>query len=132
MGTIFENFLLDALNSEQKLSVKKPVDRAGQKPVDRPVNRRRLEIYRSGRENPDRFHLWDRASATEAVDSRSGKTIDYKNWYLQLSCLTFSIKKKSVKLPSCMVDRWADGSLTRRPKGPYMLSPSQGNLVNKL
>ena len=36
----FENFSLDTLNSEQKTSVKKPVDRAGQKPVDRPVNRR--------------------------------------------------------------------------------------------
>ena len=35
----FENFLLDTLNSEQKSSVKKPVNRAGQKPVDGPVNR---------------------------------------------------------------------------------------------
>ena len=40
MAPPFEKFLLDALNSEQKPSVKKkPVDRAGQKPVDRPVNR---------------------------------------------------------------------------------------------
>ena len=31
----FENFSLDTLNSEQKPSVKKPVDRAGQKPVNR-------------------------------------------------------------------------------------------------
>ena len=31
----FENFSLDTLNSEQKPSVKIPVDRAGQKPVDR-------------------------------------------------------------------------------------------------
>ena len=31
--TTFESFLLDALNSEQKPSVKEPVDRAGQKPV---------------------------------------------------------------------------------------------------
>ena len=29
----FENFSLDTLNSEQKPSVKKPVDRAGQKPA---------------------------------------------------------------------------------------------------
>ena len=44
----FENFLLNTLNSEEKPSVKKtvdragqkPVERAGQKPVDRPVNRR--------------------------------------------------------------------------------------------
>ena len=35
----FENFPLDTLNSEQKTSVKKTVDRAGQKPVDRPVDR---------------------------------------------------------------------------------------------
>ena len=56
----FENFSLNILNSEQKPSVKKPVDRAGQKQVDRPVNRRRfwnLQVG-SGRENPDRFHLW--------------------------------------------------------------------------
>ena len=59
MGPPFENFLLDDLNNEQKPSVKKPVDRAGQKPVDRPVNWRRfwnLPVG-SGRENPDRFHL---------------------------------------------------------------------------
>ena len=31
----FENFSLGALNSEQKPSVKKPVDRAGQKPANR-------------------------------------------------------------------------------------------------
>ena len=40
--------------------MKKPVDRASQKPVDRPVNRRwfwNLPVG-SGRENPDRFHLW--------------------------------------------------------------------------
>ena len=30
MPTPFENFSLDTLNSEQKPSVKKPVDRAGQ------------------------------------------------------------------------------------------------------
>ena len=35
----FENFSLDTLNSEQKPSAKIPVDRAGQKPVDRPVDR---------------------------------------------------------------------------------------------
>ena len=35
----FENFLSDTLNSEQKLSVKKPVDRAGQKPVGQKTGR---------------------------------------------------------------------------------------------
>ena len=56
----FKNFSLDTLNSEQKLSVKKPVDRAVQKPVDRPVNRRWFWCLPvgSGRENPDCFHLW--------------------------------------------------------------------------
>ena len=37
MPPSFENFSLDALKSEQKPSVKKLVDRAAQKPVDRPV-----------------------------------------------------------------------------------------------
>ena len=45
----FENFSPFALNSKQKPSVKKPVDRASRK-VD-------FEIYRSGRKHPDRFHL---------------------------------------------------------------------------
>ena len=51
----FENFSLDTLNSEQKSSVKKPVDRAGQKPV----NRRWFWNLPAGPglENPDRFHL---------------------------------------------------------------------------
>ena len=56
----FENFSLDTLKSEQKPSVKIPVDRAGQKPVDLRVNRRwfwNLPVG-SGRKNPDRFHLW--------------------------------------------------------------------------
>ena len=64
----------------------------------------------------------DRASATEAVDSGSIPGQDYKNWYSQLSCLTFSIKRDSVKPPPCVVDRWAGGSLTRRPKGPFAVS----------
>ena len=68
----------------------------------------------------------DRASATEAVDSGSipgrVKPKNYKNWYSQLSCLTFSIKRDSVKPPPCVVDRWAGGSLTRRPKGPFAVS----------
>ena len=36
----FENFSLNTMNSEEKPSVKKTVDRAGQKPIDRPVDRR--------------------------------------------------------------------------------------------
>ena len=52
----FEKFSYDALNSEQKLSAK--TGRLGRSEtgsgrstgVD-------FEIYRSGRENPDRFHL---------------------------------------------------------------------------
>ena len=34
----------------------------------------------------------------------------------------------SVKPPSCAVDWWARGRLTRRPKDPLSLSPSQENL----
>ena len=45
----FGNFSLDTLISEQKPSVKKPVDRAGQKPVDRPSTGNDFENYRSGR-----------------------------------------------------------------------------------
>ena len=55
----FWKFFVYTLNSEQKLSVKKTVDWAGQKPVDRPINRRwfwNLPVW-SGRENLDRFHL---------------------------------------------------------------------------
>ena len=55
---VFENFLLDKLKSEQKLSVKKW--------LTGPVRNRStgrstgddFEIYRSGRENPNRFDLW--------------------------------------------------------------------------
>ena len=54
--TPFENFSFDTYNSEQKPSVKKSVDRAG--PVRNRSNGDDFEIYRSGRENPDRFHLW--------------------------------------------------------------------------
>ena len=51
-------FSLDALSSKEKPSVKKPVDRASQEPVDGRSTGNDFEIYRSGRENPDRFHLW--------------------------------------------------------------------------
>ena len=52
-------------------------------------------------------------------DSRSGHTKDYKNWYSQLICLTFGIERDNVKPPSCVVDKWAGGSLIRRPKVPF-------------
>ena len=65
----------------------------------------------------------DKASATETVDLGSilswGQIKDYKNWYSQLTYLTFSNLKDSVKPPPCVVDRWAGGILTRRPKDPF-------------
>ena len=70
----------------------------------------------------------DRASATETVDSGlipgRVKTKDSKTWHSQLPCLTFSIERDSVKPPPCVVDRWAGGSLTRRPKVSFALFPS--------
>ena len=45
----FENFSLDTLNSEQKPSLKN-------RSTGRSIGDD-FEIYRSGRENPDRFHL---------------------------------------------------------------------------
>ena len=74
----------------------------------------------------------DRVSATEAVDwfdSWSGQIKDYKTWYSQLSCLTFSNYRDSVEPPPCVVDRWAGGSLTRRPKSPFAVSWS--TLINR-
>ena len=68
----------------------------------------------------------DRASATEAVDSGSipgwvkPKTI--KIGIHSFPCLTFSNQRDCVKPPPCVVDRWAGGSLTRRPKGPFAVS----------
>ena len=65
----------------------------------------------------------DRASAAEAVDSGS------------ISCRVKpkTIKKRdSVKPLPCVVDRWAGGSVTRRPKKVPLLFPGQGNLVNKM
>ena len=42
--------------------------------------------------------------------------MDYKNWYSQLPCLTFSIKRDGMKPPPRVVHKSAGGSLTRRPK----------------
>ena len=57
MAPAFENFSLDALNSEQKPTAKTLVDR----PIKNRLTGRStgvdFEIYRSGRENPNRFHL---------------------------------------------------------------------------
>ena len=41
----------------------------------------------------------------KSYDFRSGQPKDYKKWYSQLSWLTFSVKKKSVKSQPCMVER---------------------------
>ena len=64
MDTPFEKFSLDALKSEQKPSVKSrsigPV-RNRSTGVD-------FEIYQSGRENPDRFHLWCKQEIAGAVE----------------------------------------------------------------
>ena len=59
-----------------------------------------------------------------------GKTIKgYKSWYSQLSCLTFSIKWKSLKPPPCLVDRWQ--LYLKDRKAPW-LSLGHGKLVNKM
>ena len=45
---------------------------------------------------------------------------------IQFRCLTFSIERDSVKLLPCVADRWAGGSLTRKPKVPFaVFSPSK-------
>ena len=54
----FENFSLNTLNSEEKPSVK---NRSTGPVRNRSTGRSTgndFEIYRSGRKNPDRFHLW--------------------------------------------------------------------------
>ena len=63
-------------------------------------------------------------------DSRSDQTKDYKNWYSQSPCFTLSNKRDNVKPSPCVVDWWAGGSLTRRPKGPYAVSWPRCNLVD--
>ena len=50
----FENFSLNTLNSEQKPSAKTRLTG----PVKNRSTGDDFEIYRSDRENPDRFHLW--------------------------------------------------------------------------
>ena len=58
--------------------------------------------------------------ATETVASRHGfdyrsvQAKDYETYYSQLPCLAYSNKRDSVKHPTCVVDRWAQGSLTKK------------------
>ena len=51
-------------------------------------------------------------SARLGFDSWLGQTKNYKNWYSQLPCLTYSIIRDKVKHPMYVADRWAIGSLT--------------------
>ena len=69
----FWKFFIKYIEQWTKTFSKKPVDWAGQKPVDRsvdrPINWRwfwNLPVG-SGRENPDRFHLWFRPSPCSKV-----------------------------------------------------------------
>ena len=54
MAPHFEKFSLNTLNSEQKPSAKNWLTG----PVKNRSTGDDFEIYRSGRENPDRFHLY--------------------------------------------------------------------------
>ena len=76
----------------------------------------------------------DNASATEMVDSGSipGR-VNQRLYKLVFTASLLDVQqlKRQVKHPPCVVDRWASGSLTQRPKGPS-LTPCQGNLVNKM
>ena len=50
---------------------------------------------------------WYRASASGSVDlgfdSESGQTNDFKSWYLQLPCLTFSIQGTVRRKPASLL-----------------------------
>ena len=75
----------------------------------------------------------DRASASEKLESASIpgriKTKDYKNWYLQLPCFTFSIEGQCEA--STVYGRQVVTLLEDRLKA-LSLSLGQGNLVNKM
>ena len=77
----------------------------------------------------------DRASAAGTVGlgfiAGPVQTKDYKNWHSHLLCLTFSIERNSVKPPTYGVDRWAGGSLIRRPKDFFVVS-GQDKLGNEM
>ena len=51
-------------------------------------------------------------------------------WKDVCDSLNYVNTRDSLKPPPCVVHRWAGGSLIWRPKVP-LLSPGQGNLVNK-
>ena len=72
------------------------------------------------------IHRVDRAFAAETEDlgsiPRRVKSNTIKIWCSLLPCLTFSIKKNSVKPPSCVVDKRVGYSFTRRPQGLFAVS----------
>ena len=70
----FWKFFIKYIEQWTKTLCKKPVDRAGPKPVDRPVNRRWFWNLPVGscRENPDRFHLWSRFGHAVALAAQNG------------------------------------------------------------
>ena len=58
----------------------------------------------------------------------SGQTKDCQTLQLQLLCLTFSIKRDSVKPPPCVVDKW---QLVSKTAGLFAVSwPRQRNEYN--
>ena len=58
MAPLFENFWLDALNNEQKPYAKNRSTGPVRNRLTGQSTGVDFEIYRSGRENPDRFHLY--------------------------------------------------------------------------
>ena len=70
MPPTFENFLLDALNSEQKPSAKK----RSTGPIRNQSTGGDFEIYRSGRENPDRFHLWHEQQSSKTSQDHNKRS----------------------------------------------------------
>ena len=65
-------------------------------------------------------------------DSRTGQTQNYKNWYSQFPCLTFSNYRDGVKPQPCvvaLVDRW---QLDLEDRKVPSLPAGQGILVNKM
>ena len=112
----FENFSLDTLNNEQKPSVKKPVNRADQKPVNWSVNRRwfwNLPVW-SGRENPDRFHLWVRRQRSDLSVFESSCYVPTSNGGgFTLSLYLLSVKGKAVNINFCGLWFEPTGNQTR-------------------
>ena len=69
----------------------------------------------------------DKTSATKTVDSGS-----IPGQVKPMTIFTLSNKKGQCEASTVVVDKWAGGNLTRRPKGPTSLSPDQGNLAKKM